>query len=86
VGRLRRVLALLTDPRTPRLPRVAVAMAVVYLLWPADLVPELVVPVVGWLDDLTLLWMALRWLVRSGPKEPVPPTALRAPDEPEAPR
>jgi uncharacterized membrane protein YkvA (DUF1232 family) len=67
VGRIRRVLALLSDPRTPRLPRLAVGLAVLYLLFPFDLVPDFVVPVVGWLDDLTLLWLALRWLVRSVP-------------------
>jgi len=72
--RLRRVLALLTDPRTPRLPRLAVGMAVLYLLFPFDLVPDWIVPVAGWLDDATLLWLALRWLLRSGPKESPGPT------------
>ena len=64
--RIRRVLALLRDPRTPGLPKLAVALAAVYLLWPLDLVPDFIVPVVGFLDDLVIVWASLRWLVRRG--------------------
>jgi uncharacterized membrane protein YkvA (DUF1232 family) len=62
-----RVLALLRDPRTPKLPRLAVLLALLYLLSPVDLIPEAVFPVVGWLDDLVVIWLALRWLVKSVP-------------------
>jgi len=65
-SRIRRVLALLSDPKTPRLPKLAVALAVAYLIWPLDLVPDLLVPVAGFLDDLVILWTSLRWLVRRG--------------------
>ena len=68
LARARRVLALVTDPRTPRLPRLAVALAVAYLLWPADLLPDFVPPIVGWLDDAVVVWLSLRWLLRSAPK------------------
>jgi uncharacterized membrane protein YkvA (DUF1232 family) len=64
--RIRRVLALLRDPRVPRLPRYLVLLAVVYLLSPVDLVPEALTPVFGYLDDLVFLWLSLRWLIRSG--------------------
>jgi uncharacterized membrane protein YkvA (DUF1232 family) len=67
LDRARRVLALLRDPRVPRLPRVLVGVAVLYLLSPVDLVPELLTPIFGFLDDALLLWLSLRWLVRSGP-------------------
>jgi uncharacterized membrane protein YkvA (DUF1232 family) len=69
MDRLRRVVALLSDPRTPKLPRLAVVLGVVYLISPVDLVPDFLVPVVGYLDDLTLLWLGVRWLFRSAPKE-----------------
>ena len=69
MDRLTKVLALLRDPRTPTLPRLAVLLAVVYLLSPVDLLPAAVFPIVGWLDDLTFVWLALRWLVRSAPPE-----------------
>jgi uncharacterized membrane protein YkvA (DUF1232 family) len=65
--RLRRIVALLSDPRTPRLPRAAVILAVIYLIWPLDLMPDFLVPIVGYFDDLTLVWIALRWLLKSGP-------------------
>ena len=67
MDRLLRVLALLRDPRTPALPRIAVLLAVLYLIFPLDLLPGSVVPVIGWLDDLTFIWLALRWLVKSAP-------------------
>ncbi len=77
MDRLARVLALLRDPRTPALPRLAVLLAVVYIISPIDLIPGSLFPVVGWLDDLTFVWLALRWLVKSAPPDaavaPTPP-------------
>jgi uncharacterized membrane protein YkvA (DUF1232 family) len=73
LDRLRRVLALLRDPRVPRLPRYLVVLAALYLLSPVDLIPEVLTPVFGFLDDAVLLWLSLRWLIRSG--APPPPTA-----------
>jgi uncharacterized membrane protein YkvA (DUF1232 family) len=66
LARLRRVLTLMADRRTPALPRIAVLLAVLYLLWPADLIPDFAPPVVGYIDDIVAIWLALRWLVRSG--------------------
>jgi uncharacterized membrane protein YkvA (DUF1232 family) len=65
-SRVQRVASFLADPRVPKLPRFAVLAAVAYLLTPVDLVPELVFPLVGWLDDITLVWLAVRWLVKKG--------------------
>jgi uncharacterized membrane protein YkvA (DUF1232 family) len=65
LARLRRVFALVSDPRTPRLPRLAVALAIAYFLWPADLLPDFLPPVLGWLDDAVLLWLSFRWLLGS---------------------
>jgi uncharacterized membrane protein YkvA (DUF1232 family) len=71
-GRARRAFALLTDPRTPKLPRLAVALAIAYLLWPPDLIPDFVIPLLGWLDDAGFLWLAFRWLLRRAPAPPGP--------------
>ena len=68
---LRRIVALLRDPRTPRLPKIAVALAVAYVIWPVDLVPDFLFPVAGYLDDLTFVWLALRWLLKSGKQIPL---------------
>jgi uncharacterized membrane protein YkvA (DUF1232 family) len=65
MDQLRRIVALLRDPRTPKLPRLALALAVAYVIWPVDLVPDFLVPVAGWLDDLTFVWLAARWLLKS---------------------
>jgi uncharacterized membrane protein YkvA (DUF1232 family) len=64
--RIQRLLAFLRDPRVAKLPRFAVLAAAAYLLWPVDLLPEMALPIVGWLDDATLIWMALRWLTKAG--------------------
>ena len=64
--RVQRMLALQRDPRVAKLPRFAVLAAGAYLLWPVDLLPEVALPIVGWLDDATLIWMALRWLAKAG--------------------
>jgi uncharacterized membrane protein YkvA (DUF1232 family) len=69
------VALLLTNPNTPRLPRMAVALAAVYLLMPVDLLPDFLIPVGGLLDDVVLVWVALRWMISSaknaGVDEPV---------------
>jgi uncharacterized membrane protein YkvA (DUF1232 family) len=70
VDQLRRIVALLRDPRTPKLPRLALALAAAYLIWPADLMPDFLFPVAGYLDDLTFIWLAVRWLLKSGAPAP----------------
>ena len=72
LDRLRRVAALMRDPRVGKLPRYLVLLAVVYLVSPVDLVPEILTPVFGFLDDAVLLWLSLRWLIRSDPTPPAP--------------
>jgi uncharacterized membrane protein YkvA (DUF1232 family) len=39
---------------------------VLYLVSPVDLIPD-VIPVLGWIDDLVLIPMAMRWLLRMLP-------------------
>jgi uncharacterized membrane protein YkvA (DUF1232 family) len=62
-ARLARVVALLKDPRTPKL---LVLAAALYMLWPLDLVPDFMVPVAGFLDDAMVWWFALRSLFKAG--------------------
>jgi uncharacterized membrane protein YkvA (DUF1232 family) len=76
--RLARVAALLRDPRVGRLPRFAVVAAMIYTVWPVDLLPDFMPPLIGWIDDVTLLWLSLRWLVRQDPSKAAAPERLEA--------
>lgn len=66
LDRAKMALAFLSDPRVGTLPRLAVLAAVAYLISPVDLVPDFVIPVAGYFDDLVLLWMSFRWLFKRG--------------------
>ena len=65
-ARLARIVALLRDPRTPRLPKLLVLGACLYLMWPLDLLPDFMLPVAGFIDDATFWWFALRSLFKAG--------------------
>jgi uncharacterized membrane protein YkvA (DUF1232 family) len=74
---------LLSDPRVSTGWKVASVLALVYLAFPFDLVPDFI-PVVGQLDDAVVIALVLRGLLRSaGPRlmrEHWPgPTALLVP-------
>ena len=52
----------LRDPAKPWGPKLAVAAAVAYFIFPLDLIPD--VPLVGFLDDVGVLGAALAYLAR----------------------
>jgi uncharacterized membrane protein YkvA (DUF1232 family) len=56
------------DPRVPRRAKVAVALAGLWLLSPIDLLPEFL-PVIGPLDDVVVVALALRYAARQVPRE-----------------
>lgn len=55
------------DPRVPRQAKVAVAIAAVWVLSPIDLIPEFL-PVIGPLDDIVVVVLALRYAARRVPR------------------
>jgi uncharacterized membrane protein YkvA (DUF1232 family) len=67
LARLKTIIALLRNPKVSKLPKFMVAGALVYLLIPVDVVPDLA-PVVGWLDDLVFLLGALSMLFNAAPR------------------
>ncbi|MBI2710309.1 MAG: DUF1232 domain-containing protein [Actinobacteria bacterium] len=56
------------DPRVPRRAKVAVAFAGLWVLSPIDLIPEFL-PVIGPLDDVVVVALALRYAARQVPPE-----------------
>jgi uncharacterized membrane protein YkvA (DUF1232 family) len=62
IRRLRR------DPRVPRRAKVVVALAGLWLLSPIDLLPEFL-PVIGPLDDVVVVALALRFAARQVPRD-----------------
>ena len=62
VRRLRR------DPRVPRRAKVAIVLAGLWVASPIDLIPEFI-PVIGPLDDLVVVALALRYAGRRVPRD-----------------
>ncbi|MET7836794.1 YkvA family protein [Micromonospora sediminicola] len=62
VRRLRR------DPRVPRRARIAIMVAGVWVASPIDLIPEFL-PVIGPLDDVVVVALALRYAGRQVPRQ-----------------
>lgn len=56
-----------SDPRVPRQAKVAVVLAGLWVLSPIDLIPEFL-PVIGPLDDVVILALALRYAARQVPR------------------
>lgn len=61
VRRLRR------DPRVPRSAKVAMGLAALWVISPIDLIPEFL-PVIGPLDDIVVVALALRYAARRVPR------------------
>jgi len=56
------------DPRVPRRARVAVIVAALWVASPIDLIPEFI-PVIGPLDDIVVVALALRYAARQVPRD-----------------
>src|SRR4051794_32311943 len=56
------------DPRVPRRAKVAVAFAALWVISPIDLIPEFL-PVIGPLDDVVVVALALRYAARQVPRD-----------------
>jgi uncharacterized membrane protein YkvA (DUF1232 family) len=56
------------DPRVPAKAKLAVAFAGLWVLSPIDLIPEFL-PIIGPLDDVIVVALALRYAARSVPRD-----------------
>lgn len=61
---------LVTDREVPRLAKLLAIVGAVYFFSPADFLPDWVVPF-GILDDLAVLYLSYRNLVKSAPRDVV---------------
>jgi uncharacterized membrane protein YkvA (DUF1232 family) len=57
-----------TDPRVPRRAKIAVLIAGIWVASPIDLIPEFL-PIIGPLDDVAVVAVALRYAGRQVPRE-----------------
>ena len=60
--------AILKDPRTPKLSKFFLGLAVGYALNPVDLIPDFI-PIIGYLDDLIIVPVLIFIAVRLIPKK-----------------
>jgi uncharacterized membrane protein YkvA (DUF1232 family) len=62
IGRARALVRYFKDPQAGWFGKLFVLAAVVYVVCPIDLIPD--VPIVGWLDDLGVASIAAAWLAK----------------------
>ena len=65
---LRLVWAMLRDARTPPAAKLTAVLAILYVISPIDLVPDLI-PVLGWLDDGLVAYMLLKLAMKFLPED-----------------
>ena len=68
---LRLYIRLMRDGRVPLKAKLFVVGALVYLISPVDFMPDMLLPVVGQMDDVLVLWLAFRGLLRLSPPQVV---------------
>jgi uncharacterized membrane protein YkvA (DUF1232 family) len=62
IGFARALLRYYRDPSASIFGKLIVFGAIAYAIMPVDLIPD--VPIVGWLDDLGVMTLAMAWLTR----------------------
>jgi uncharacterized membrane protein YkvA (DUF1232 family) len=67
-GDARQLWFALRHPAAPGWLKVGTALIAVYLFSPVDLIPD-VLPVIGVVDDLVLVPLAIRWLLKRLPPD-----------------
>lgn len=67
-GDARQLWFALRHPAAPGWLKVGAALIVVYVLSPIDIIPDML-PVIGVVDDLVLVPLAIRWLLKRLPSD-----------------
>ncbi len=83
IGHLRALVRFFRDKQASLAGKIFVALTVVYVVSPIDAIPD-VIPVVGWLDDVGIIGVALAYLGRVLQKYRYPVIEVPVvPDEPQ---
>jgi len=61
---------LFKDPRTPKISKILVIAAIVYLIWPFDLIPDFI-PFAGFVDELIIIPLLFYVATKFIPKDVV---------------
>ncbi len=69
--RLKLIARLMVDGRVNIFSKLLPLGALAYMLWPLDLAPAVVLPIIGTLDDVALLWLGSYLFVEFAPPEVV---------------
>jgi uncharacterized membrane protein YkvA (DUF1232 family) len=67
--RVKLILHLMGDKRVNILLKILPVGALIYLILPIDLIPELAIPVIGYLDDAAVLWIGMTLFVNLCPDD-----------------
>ena len=62
---------LFKDPRVPLSPKLMLVAAMVYIVSPVDLIPDFLIPVFGFTEDIIILMLVLKYFVKVSPQEVV---------------
>ena len=57
----KKIWRMLRKPDGPKGPRILVALMLAYVIWPADIIPD-IAPLFGWADDLGFFGFTIWWL------------------------
>lgn len=60
---------LFKDRRVPFFGKFVLILALAYLVWPLDLIPDFALPVLGQIDDLAVVLAGLRFFMQQTPPE-----------------
>ncbi len=60
---------LLADKRIPILVRILPILATIYVISPIDILPGIVVPFLGWMEDIVIFYLCMRYFAHTVPRE-----------------
>jgi uncharacterized membrane protein YkvA (DUF1232 family) len=79
IGRFQALVRYYKDPEASVLGKLVIFVALFYAVWPVDLIPD--VPVIGWLDDIGVMGLAMAWLGRVVSRYRTPSSTSALPQE-----